>query len=388
MSVIETGMQAFKDVGSVFSAVASGVAGSNASLIEFTKPTQVEPIVVIDSAVIFNENLPDVMQSLLSQFAGYYLQAAALLSNIDKISVLKQLERLNPNRNNALSGIHISKEDYQAKLPSYADKHLSLEDINNNLLPDDTGKSILSKKDDGDGSAISGIGKDSITQLRNAENLSVGKLITVEVTASATTDAKGKQTMQRVEIPVAIRLQATQLDSAQVLHVMSSGNQDYSARERWDGFLSGRLKFWKDLVFCQDILDSHRRALMKDKDGVIAEMSRRNRNNTIASMVTNKPSLATASNMIIMSSSTAAMVENTVKGRLSDFKVRQKIFDQTSLMIIVIMDPNLNRIKFYYRGIQMGNEFSPRDLKGSNKGSGPDIADIMKAYQLGSAPSL
>jgi len=29
-----------------------------------------------------------------------------------------------------------------------------------------------------------------------------------------------------------------------------------------------------------------------------------------------------------------------------------------------------------------------RDLKANNRGSGPDISEILRAYQLGSAPSL
>jgi len=378
MSVIDTGMQAFLNVGS---AITSGLAGSSSSLIEFTKPTQVEPIVVIDNGVIFNENLTDVMQSLLSQFSGYYLQAAALLTNIEKVSVLRTLERLNPDRNGDVlgriwSGVStVSVEDYKNRLPRY-DRKVSIE---------------------ADVSVISAIGKDSITQLRTLENLSVGKIITVTVTGPdrVTTD-KDKQGNDRsnrqsgttIDIPVAIRLQATQLDAHQIVHMLSQGNQDLSAEERRDGFLAGRLRFWKDIVFCIDIMDSHRRALIKDKDGVISEIARRNRNNTVASVVTNRPSLATASNMVVMSDSTAAQLENVIKGRLSDFRTRQKIFDVTSLMIIVVMDPNLNRIRFYYRGIELSSDYSPRDLKGSNKGSGPDIMDILKAYQVAQAPSL
>jgi hypothetical protein len=402
MSVLETGMSAFMNVGS---AINAGLQGANSSLIEFTKPTQVEPIVVVDNSVVYNDVLPDVMQSLLSQFAGYYLQAAALLTNIDRVTVLRQLERLNPDRKgDALGRIwsneSISIEDYKTRLPRY-NPIASLEAF---APPAVVNTASTNTKLDSDEYRVTGIGKDSITQLRNLENLSVGKMIMVTVTApdkvsiekttkgtgtnAKTTEKTSRSPGVSVDIPVNIRLQAAQLDSHQIVHMLSQGNQDLSSGERKDGFLSGRLKFWKDIVFCMDLISSHRRALMKDKDGVMTEIAKRARNNTVASAVTNQPSLATASNMVIMSDSTAAQLENNIKGRLRDYRVRQKIFDVTSLMILVVIDPNLNRIKFYYRGIELGSEFSPRDLKGSNKGNGPDILDIMKAYQMSAVPSL
>ena len=67
-------------------------------LVSYTASSRVEPICLIDSDCIHHEMLPDVMQSLQSIFSGYYLQAMAISTNIGKIDVVKQLDKLNPNR--------------------------------------------------------------------------------------------------------------------------------------------------------------------------------------------------------------------------------------------------------------------------------------------------
>lgn len=77
------------------------------SLVEFTKPTRVEPIVLMDDRVVNLSFTPDIMQSLTSIFSGYYLQAVALSVNVGRVDVIDLLDRVNPNRSlddNAVKG--------------------------------------------------------------------------------------------------------------------------------------------------------------------------------------------------------------------------------------------------------------------------------------------
>lgn len=105
------------------------------SLISYTKDTRVEPICIIDARALHLSYTHDILQSMNSLFAGFYLQAAALSTNIGKINVGGMLGHLNPDqqsRNAALEHLLASpvspQEDYRFGLPSMTPR-LGLESL-------------------------------------------------------------------------------------------------------------------------------------------------------------------------------------------------------------------------------------------------------------------
>lgn len=336
-------------------------AGRADSLIDYTRPTRVEPIVLIDSDAMYVESLQDILQSLLSIFAGYYLQAVAIRTNINNVSVARTLDSLNPSRSALDSAASASPdwifaaEQFKHKLPSFS----------------------MESNDGATGSTFNP-GRDTMREIKELSNLSVGKLFTVEISDGS----------RKAVIPVAIRLIASSMPSQSLAHILSVDNIDKSMKERWHGFLSGRLSFFKDLVLCQDLITAHRKALMADKDDVYSNILKRVRGNQLSSIVSMNPSVANASNMVIISDTTAAEIERDINGKLSDFRTRQKLFEKTYLMIMVVVDKQWERVSIYHNGIAMHNELSYKDLKSLNKGTGPDVSDILKAYTLGNSPTL
>ena len=57
-------------------------------------------------------------------------------------------------------------------------------------------------------------------------------------------------------------------------------------------------------------------------------------------------------------------------------------------MILAIIDRQWKRVTFYHQGITRPIECGFKDLKTSNKGTGPDVAEILNAYRLGNTPVL
>jgi hypothetical protein len=45
-------------------------------------------------------------------------------------------------------------------------------------------------------------------------------------------------------------------------------------------------------------------------------------------------------------------------------------------------------VTIYHRSLEIPTQVSIKELKTANKGSGPDVAEILKAYQLGNAPTI
>ena len=125
---------------------------------------------------------------------------------------------------------------------------------------------------------------------------------------------------------------------------------------------------------------------MTDKDGVYSEIAKRAKNSKLASFFSKNPSLAEASNIVVISEETAMQLRVKHNLNLDNFKDRQKIFDKTYAMILVVIDRNYERVNMYHYGISASTSVGLRDIKVANKGSGPNIMEVLAAFKGGNAP--
>lgn len=325
------------------------------SYVAATRAARVEPIALVDADCTHMEKTSDVMQTALTLVTAYYLQAVALMTNVEGVQVAKELDRLNPNRDlvgNALGfgGDILSTEAFKDRLPKPG-------------LTPALEASVASKE--------------NATTLKELANLSVGKIVNVDLGTG----------QNKFTVPISIRLIATTVPSRTMIHMLAGDQEDKSWTERWYAWKSGRLATIKDMIFCNDLIKAHRRRGMQDKDGLYNAVSKRVSGNAISAFFTAKPSVATASNIVVMSQNTAEQLEASLAGKLSNVHVREKMLEHTTVMLMFIIDPAYERVTIYHRGIPEGNELGLRDLKSVNK-SGPDIAEILKAYSMAAAPSL
>lgn len=490
------------------------------SLVDYTRTARVEPIALVDADCVFHENIEDIMQSLLSQFTGFYLIAVSLSCTVGKIDVKRTLDRLNPKRSPLDSGMDqagylLATESYRFRLPKPGDFRISLEsEITDELARErmdldhrkfdyqtqhdakkmvfdsssflhkagvdeqtrterlaeaertyqlnldklghtkamDAAKAAYQEANDArkmvfDANAFEykagldkqaredrlleaqrlydlnvekmghtkalalvetemkkeglslqranlqlardkmdrdltaselAFGKDTMQTIKELSNLSVGKLFEVQITDG----------LHKASIPVSVRILASTMPTESLVHILSLGNKDISMKERWHAFKAGELDGIRDMVLCRDLIDAHQKTLMHDKDGIYSNLVSRTRNNTLSAIVSANPTVAAASNMAVISKATADMLESSINGRLKDYKTREKVFKSTSLMIMAVLEKDWGRVTFYTRGIDVGTTVSVKSLKASNKGSGPDVSDILRAYQLGNSPSL
>lgn len=222
------------------------------------------------------------------------------------------------------------------------------------------------------------VGAGKVIDMSEAANLAVGKMVNVTITANGNS----------VNVPLAVKLNCFFMASMPLLHIMASGSQDIGFSARWKKWWHGGIDFWKDLVMCQDLIDAHSKNLKADKTGIYLQMMQRRAGNSKAAMVSGMPSANSASNIIILSSDSAAALELRVGGKLKDFKTRQRIFQEGYGMLLFVIDDKWGRVRIYTRDIPEFTEVSERDIKASAKGTGPDIGDILSAFRAGSSPRL
>lgn len=335
------------------------------SLVSATSVARVEPIVIVDKDCLFLEYLPDILQSTQSIFVGYWLQALSLITNVGDVNVGRVLDKLNPNRKVDTNGFleTIVKAGIGKESLTYASESLKYK------LPT---IAMEAKGDKGDKEGS--IAKvDNVAELAN---LSVGKLINVTI----------KNNGQEAVIPISFRLMVNTLPPASCVQLLSQGSVDLSFSERWFKWRAGRISFIKDLVFCQDLIREQKRTLMTDKDGVYSEIAKRAKNSKLASFFSKNPSLAEASNIVVISEETAMQLRVKHNLNLDNFKDRQKIFDKTYAMILVVIDRNYERVNMYHYGISASTSVGLRDIKVANKGSGPNIMEVLAAFKGGNAP--
>ena len=353
------------------------------SLIQFSKPTRVEPICLMDDRCVNISFISDVMQSLTSIFSGYYLQAAALSVNVGKVDVIGLLDRINPNRSlddNVVKGIlntdlrpgMLSMESYEHALPTPDDKmgveHFGLEA---------SGVLGALSGDEGPDGTLSDM-SDAMKAAREVSNLSVGKLLQVEVSSG----------QQKATFPVAVRLIVTAAPSNGVVHTLSLGQRNTGVKERYHAWRAGQLEFMRDLVLCQDLIKAHKEGLMYDESGIYNASMKRRRANSLSAIFSGQPSVATVSNIVIISDQTRKDLERKIGGRLKDFRTREKLMNSTYTMLLVVIDPDWELVTIYHHSIDTPTELSASDMKNPSAKGGPDITEILKAYTEGKSPSL
>jgi len=349
------------------------VAGhlSDSSLTSITKLTRAEPLTIISQDCANLGELPDLLNVTASIYAGYFLQAIAMLTRVNDIEVIRILDRLNPDRDSAgflLEGRHTAvenidnlvAENYKFSLPTRAVMAAEGTDESDPRFDQTNAKAIY-----------------------ETANLAVGKLLSVDI---AVTGVDGSSKV--VKVPVSVRLSPAILNEESLSHIFTHRKNDVGLIERYHSWRAGRISLIKDGIFCQDLINEYRRAAMKDTSGTMAEIVRRVNNSRAFGLLTKNPSLAVASNIYVLSTATAAAIESKVGQKFSSAAGREKILENTYAMIIAVVDQEWGQVTFYFNGIAHPSTIRLNSLASASKNKGPDIGDIMKTLLEGKAPTF
>ena len=397
------------------------------SLVGYAQAGNVEPTALVDEDLRNCDLLPDTLQLAQSVFAGYYLRAFSMHNiSIGNANVAGRLDKFSTRRSPSQAAIGTIGGIASAALEEFEDRLVVDGDVRE--LPDEIKELEEAVKKDAAGSAalatdveakaaleaytVKGqqpVGKNTpmpsygtsvgsaakggvqtamtdgasatigkSVDINDPVNLGVGRLINVTI----------KDNNCEVTVPVLIRVNAVYMATAPLVHVLASGSEDISFGARFKKWRLGGIDFWRDLVFCQDLIDQHKSNLKADKTGIYLQMMQKRRQNSIAAALSGSLSANNASNIIVMSQASAEALEMKIFGKLKDFNTRQKLFQQGYGMLMFIVDKQWGRVRMYTRDIPEYTELSERDLKASNKGGGVDIGDVLNAFRAGSTPRL
>lgn len=355
------------------------------SLIEYTRPTRVEPIALIDHTISDLPVMKELNLSLTSLYAAYYLQAVAISTQINNIEVVRILDKLNPSRDPIDSfGNMLSLESKAKTVNPFALSGFGLESKTPRiqfkpkpaveyLAPD-------GHEHESDQSEVLYSAPTRETQKQIADlalNLSTGIMLNVDFAIDE----------HVATVPVSVRLITTLTDPEVQKQMILYSSKDKSLKARYFGYRTGELSL-KDLMFATDLIDAHRDGLLRDNTNKYAEIIKRKNKNRLSGLISGNPSVNVASNIMVMSKDNADLVEGEMGGKLSNFKLRQRIFKDTYLILMVVVDPRWEQVTIYHRGIPTPTELSFKDLKNAKNNSNLDMTEILKSYQLGRNPTF
>ena len=325
------------------------------SYTDLAKLTSVEPLTIVSPDCFHLEYMPAISQAACALFSGYYLQAIDVLASVHDVEVVKILDKLNPNRdstgflvmdNVGNGGNAIRTESLRYSLPQPGMKP-RMEAGQNNL--------------------------------QEAVNMAVGRMLDVTINLK---NADGNDV--KTSLKVAVRLKIASVPETAIISLLSNGTVDRGVEERFHAWRSGAISFIRDIILAEDIIREKMKMAVEDPTGTGAEVLRRVSKNRAFGVLTNNPSLATASNIVIMSEEVAAQVGYRAGGKLTDANTREKVFNNSYALIMIVVDKGTGRCKFFIRGQSDYATLSKKEIEFASKGKGADPMEIFRALQTSS----
>lgn len=342
-------------------------SSAQGSLVEYTKDLRVEFVTLLDEELAHQPYIGDVLQNSLSICTSYYLRAAAVATTVSGVRVMDRLNKINPNRSGSAMGIAkagfaaLSKEELGDGLPNYVSMEALGKPASNTDKP----------------MAYSGVRGDKPSDaVRAYDSMLVGK--TIEVTI--------KENGQEAIMPVNVKLAVLGAPSAEIVDILGLASQNNSQKERKYRFNSGQLKGIRDMIMCDDLISLHKKTLMKETSGFYAMTLTRRAQNRMAAIASGEATVAAASNIIIISDTTQTRLEARLGGKLSNFSVREDVFNTTGTMLLFVVNTKWDNVTLYTKSIPAANSISLRNIKMMNKDNGDGILESLQKMIAGKGP--
>lgn len=391
------------------------------SLIQYTGSTRITPFTLVDRSLLATPELQDGLQILTSLYSGYYMMGIQFsVNSIDGISVIRQLDKLRPDRasksrdqyTSAVAGAvsNLARENYMFRLPMgdgplkplVYPTTLGTESSNNGqakqFLTDvreglkDKSKPLSGTEDptDADGNPVRdrngqlikgdrvsyGMGSKTIETITQDSNLAVGKLLEIQVNIGG----------QQMTIPVNVRLNTFNASPAEIVNIVANIDPHQTGSEVKALYQAGLIDLW-DAITCKSAVNDWRKAAIKDKTGVIIREENRRSGNKMAAALSGETSFGDISGIYVISAQTANMIEGTIGGKLSNFRVREKLLANTGVMLLMVVDTQWKRMTVYHHSIDSNSSYSFADLKRGGKSNNHDIGMVLEAFRQGQAPT-
>lgn len=364
------------------------------SIIEYSSPTRNVVLTTLEDKLTHHDVTADILKFCTNLYVGYYLQAVSLMNNIGNVNVRRVLDRLNTKRD-VVGNAKDKAEEWIAiesfcQYPTFIKQYpVTFFGDRNRYSLEDKMQNIKDALNGNDGSHHSGsdrrgdkagslANQDTQKILNDVPNLAQGKIFEVVI------ENEGK----RAVIPAMVQLNPIACNREMFVAMYAQANQNNTMVNRFRRWLDGELTTIGDMLFCNDIIAERARLLKQDKHGITKQLEAKRRSNRLSALITQKTSLATASTISVISKESIQAIELAVGGKIDNAKVRDDIFARSGLIMLIVVDEMYEMVTMYHRGQNHKMELTFSECKTAAKGNGPNVMEILKAFQAGQVPNI
>lgn len=172
-------------------------------------------------------------------------------------------------------------------------------------------------------------------------------------------------------------------------------SQDYTQgiSERWLKYRAGEISFVKDFVFGVDKLKRRARALKNDKEHALIDLFNHKSNMYLKRMADvarkdDKRSYNIANSILMIDEDTYDRYAKSSGFNIDNVSDRERFFENTYNLFIVLVDNRYSRIKLYTNGISQSSTYSFNELKASGSSDKMSLADVMGYLSKSTLPKF
>lgn len=227
----------------------------------------------------------------------------------------------------------------------------------------------------------------SVRKMDTFEKLgaAIGKV--VELKFNVRNESTGNT--DEVSITAVIKLDNMIIPSEVVTAITTSNTDEITLSSRFKDAITGRISFIKDFLLCNDLIKQQKKTIIKDPTGYYNQLLKRINNSRLYSALSGNISLAGISAIIVMSEQDENEIQRRIGGKLTNVTTRDIVFNNTSAMMLVVIDESWERVSIYIRDIDGFSQNSFDSFKGQADKESSNISDVLKAFTLGNtAPSF
>lgn len=255
-------------------------------------------------------------------------------------------------------------------------------DIHNtrNITTDNSRMTINNYESGKKGTPVSStLPSNAVKQLREQEGLVEGKQFSVVFERDG----------NRAEFMLSLSLACNMVPTEMMKTFIAFADQTKTFWDRVIRAKVGMASWGRDIFLQNDIADEYRKNRYRDKTGVYKKMMANKNRNWLSGLLSVNPSINNASSIMIVSADTVDACIPMLGGELDDDDVRARVFKDSLMSFIVVVDEVWGRVKVYNRALNGCQKFEKSEFSRTGKSSGAaDVNRIVEAYRAGAQPTL
>lgn len=195
-------------------------------------------------------------------------------------------------------------------------------------------------------------------------------------------DSNGSE--KQIIIPIIIKTHviATSIDN--ILNMLKPNDKTKKFGYRFDEWRSGAISL-RELIFCGDLIQSYKKNKLKDKDGLLDIVKKREESANAKLMTAEMVGFEKFYNMLIVTAEEKVLLNKHIGGDILNEKYKQELLTEAHALTLSVVDQDYERVYILTKDIRGKSDVTFKSInKVNNKNS--DLESIVKALMSNRPP--